>query len=97
MAPKTKKETAKPKETKDKKEKSEAEERRKRQPNMVTQLKASEQKKKKVDQGLIEVSDGEKAKLEARAEFLEKYRGVEKSELKMKMLEQFETDKTCKT
>lgn len=78
-------------------EKSDADEKRKRQSNMVTQLKASEQKKQKVDAGLIEVSEDEKAKLVARSAFLEKYRGVEKAELKVKMLEQFENDKTCKT
>lgn len=45
----------------------------------------------------IVVSEDEKAMLEARCAFLEKYRGVDKSGHKMKMLEQFESDKTCKT
>jgi len=64
---------------------------------MITQLKSSEDKKKKAEAGLVVVDDAEKAKLDARVSFLAKYRGCEKGEQKLKMLEAFENDKTCKT
>ena len=54
-------------------------------------------KEKKAEAGLVEVSETEKEKLDARVSFLAKYRGCEKGEQKLKMLEAFENDKTCKT
>lgn len=53
--------------------------------------------RKKAEAGLVVVDDAEKAKLDARVSFLAKYRGCEKGEQKLKMLEAFENDKTCKT
>ena len=94
MAPKPK---AVKKDKKDKDTKSEADVKRQKQANMITQLKASEEKKKKVDSGLIEVDESEKEKLDARVSFLAKYRGCDKGEQKLKMLEAFENDKTCKS
>ncbi len=84
MAPKPK---AVKKDKKEKDTKSEADVKRQKQANMITQLKDSEEKKKKVDSGLIEVDESEKEKLDARVSFLAKYRGCDKGEQKLKMLE----------
>ena len=97
MAPKAKKIIDKSKSAKGKDSKNESDDKRKRQANMITQLKASEEKKNKAEAGLVEVSDTEKEKLDARVSFLAKYRGCDKGEQKLKMLEAFENDKTCKT
>ena len=59
MAPKPK---AVKKDKKDKDTKSEADVKRQKQANMITQLKASEEKKKKVDSGLVEVDDNQRKK-----------------------------------
>ena len=46
---------------------------------------------------LVEVDASEKATLDAHVSFLAKYHGCDKGEQKLKMLEAFANDKTCKT
>lgn len=75
---------------------SEADDKKKRQANMVGQLKNASLKLQKVKQGDVKVSDQEMQELEAKQQFWQEYCGLSHfDDKKGEMLQAFSFDKTC--
>ena len=75
---------------------SEADDKKKRQANMVGQLKNASLKLQKVKQGDVKVSDQEMQELEAKQKFWQEYCGLSHfDDKKGEMLQAFSFDKTC--
>ena len=78
------------------KAKAQANDKKKRQANMVGQLKNASLKLQKVKQGDVKVSDQEMQELEAKQKFWQEYCGLSHfDDKKGEMLQAFSFDKTC--